>query len=108
MGVGAIGAGASLSGSAGGSPPSRPATLGADLAKYEAQLSDWTFCASGKSPEGKAKIVQLNDRITSIKTQIHKADRAAIAARAAAPAPSAAPVRSAGPMALGNLVDVYA
>jgi hypothetical protein len=111
MGTGAIGSVAGVPGNAIGAAQPRPVNLDADLAKYEGQLSDWTFCPSGKTPEGKVKIAQLSDRVSSIKTQMHKAEQARAAANApAAAAPRvAAPVRAgAEPKALGTHVDVYA
>lgn len=109
MGIQAIGSGgAAVSGA--GTPASQPANLDAELAKYQGQLADWTFCPSGKTPEGKAKIQQISERIGTIKTQMHKAQQARAAAKAPAAAQSqeGAPARVASDSkALGHRVDVY-
>jgi len=58
------------------SPVPAPAPVNADaqLAKYQSQLSDWVQCPSGKTPEGKAKIAELTDKIQSLKSQMKQAD----------------------------------
>ena len=49
--------------------------LEARLAQYETKLSDWVHCASCKTPEGKAKIAEITDKINEIK-QLQKAAEA--------------------------------
>ena len=121
MGIGAIGSSAGAAAAAAvGVPARRPANLDGDLAKYEGQLSDWTYCASGKTPEGKVKIAQISDKISTIKAQMHQADQASAAAKAvvAKPAAPASTIRvtdvvspnartSAATTALGGTIDVY-
>jgi len=57
-------------------PQAAPANASAELAKYESQLSDWVHCASSKTPEGKAKIAEITDKIESIKAQVKRAEDA--------------------------------
>jgi hypothetical protein len=56
--------------------PAAPANAGAELAKYESQLSDWVHCASCKTAAGKAKIAEITDKIQAIKTQMKRAEEA--------------------------------
>lgn len=46
----------------------------AQLAQYEIQLSDWTHCSSCNTPEGKAKIAEISDKISEIKQRIKSAE----------------------------------
>lgn len=46
------------------------AGLDPQLAKYKAQLSDWVNCDSCNTPEGKAKIQELSDKIAVIEQKI--------------------------------------
>ncbi len=49
--------------------------LEAQLAQCERQLSDWVNCASAKTPEGKAIIQKLSDKVSEIKHRIEAADK---------------------------------
>lgn len=40
------------------------------LDKYKVQLADWVNCPSCKTPEGKAKIQELSDKIAAIEQKI--------------------------------------
>jgi hypothetical protein len=51
--------------------PAAPANVGTEPAKYESQLSNWGFCASSKTSEGKAKIA---DKMESIEAQVKRAE----------------------------------
>jgi hypothetical protein len=44
--------------------------LDVQLDKYNVQLADWVNCPSCKTPEGKAKIQELSDKIAAIKQKI--------------------------------------
>ncbi len=44
--------------------------LDAQLDKYKSQLADWVNCPSCKTPEGKAKIQELSDKIAAIEQKI--------------------------------------
>ena len=98
------------------------ATAGFDpqLARVEAQLADWLTCPSRNTPDGKAKIRELTDRIGAIKQRLRSAEiQAQIrrpaaasprgAAPAAAPAASASPTRSAQAAAtpLGSRINIF-
>lgn len=48
--------------------------LNAQLARYQMQLADWESCASCKTPEGKAKIADLADKISNVKLRMKSAD----------------------------------
>jgi peptidoglycan hydrolase CwlO-like protein len=95
------------------------------LAKYQAQLADWEHCPSHTTPEGKAKIKELQTKVDELKQQQKSADarrsaqrqgaRASAPVSATAPANNAAPstaATSAAPSAppdspLGGTVDVF-
>ncbi len=70
-GIGAIGstvfpgqAGAGKSGAA----------LEAQLAQYQIQLADWVSCPSCNTPEGKAKIQDLSNRVSETQRSIKAAE----------------------------------
>lgn len=88
-----------------GTPAARPAGGGLDaqLAHYQVLLSDWVHCPFCDTPEGKARIAALTDKVTQIEQQIQARDRTR-QAPPAAPGPSA-PAGPAGP--LGTRLDVY-
>jgi hypothetical protein len=44
--------------------------LDAQLDKYKVQLADWVNCPSCKTPEGKAKIQELSDKIAAIEQKM--------------------------------------
>jgi hypothetical protein len=44
--------------------------LQSQLARCEAQLSDWITCPSGKTPEGKAIIAKISSKISDIKQRM--------------------------------------
>ncbi len=41
-------------------------TLEAQLDKLQIQLADWVSCPSSKTPEGKAKIKEISDKVSEI------------------------------------------
>lgn len=48
--------------------------LAAQLARYQVQLADWVSCPSCKTPEGKAKIRELSDKVRETQQRIDTAD----------------------------------
>jgi hypothetical protein len=58
--------------------------LEAQLNRYQIQLADWCNCPSGKTPEGKAKIQDLQNKANAVQAQLDR-----IAAAKAAQASSA-------------------
>jgi len=102
---------ASFSGA--GSAGSRQSVgLDAQLAQCQRQLGDWTACASAKTPEGRAKIQELSDKIGQIKAEMQKADAASPRQRVDTPVSSPGPIAggaipSAGP-GPGRILNVYA
>lgn len=92
------------------------AGLDAQLARYQVQLSDWVHCPSSKTPEGKAKIEQIYDKISAIKRQMQSADSAKQAMHQSPTSTSAAgpaafgmlPVQNARTATAGNRIDTYA
>jgi hypothetical protein len=59
---------------AGQSGAGSTAGLEGQLARYQVQLADWVNCPSCKTPEGKAKIQELSDKVSEIKLTIKAAD----------------------------------
>ena len=94
--VGAVGSSASNGYS---SPVKTNAGLEAQLERYKGKLSDQETCPSGKTPEGRANIKQLEEQISEIKNRIAAADTRKNQADKPAPVPSAG---------LGMNLDVYA
>ena len=58
-----------------GGQPSR-ASLDADLARYQKQLSDSVNCASSKTLEGKTHIQELSNKISSTQERIQQVEAA--------------------------------
>ena len=50
-----------------------PAGLEAQLAKYKVQLADWVSCPSCNTPEGKAKIQELSNKVSDTQQRIKAA-----------------------------------
>lgn len=62
------------------SPGSGGSTAGleAQLTRYQKELSDCVNCESSKTPEGKANILELQVKISSVKERIEKAKNDAV------------------------------
>lgn len=75
------------------------------LSRCIRQLGDWQACPSGKTPEGKRIIENLQSQIRSMESRIASAGTGA---GAQPPATSAAPRASQGHPVMGRLVDVFA
>jgi len=63
----------------GSSSYSRPAGTGtsivgleAQIGQYKIKLADWVNCPSCKTPEGKAKISDISNKISNIQARIEK------------------------------------
>ena len=67
--VQAVGSAGVATGSDGGASTG---VLEAQLNRYQIQLSDWCNCPSGKTPEGKAKIQQIQDQTDAVKAQLDR------------------------------------
>jgi hypothetical protein len=80
-----------------------PADGQATLDRLQHQLSDNVNCASARTPEGKATIAALEDRIAALKDRM--AGKAPAYAAASAPAEPAAAARTGS--ASGGVIDVY-
>ncbi len=97
------------------------AGLESQLAKCQVQLADWVSCPSGKTPEGKAKIAALSDRISNIEQRMKTADAVRQNQKAASlkdsvaqspsPQPDGAQPSPMSPPSIGSLgsrIDVHA
>ena len=71
------------------------------LARCVRQLGDWQACPSGKTPEGKQIIQNLQSQIRNIESRI-----AGTTHGAAAPSATASP--SQRPDSIGSLLNVFA
>jgi len=82
-----------------------PASLQAQLQRFEQQLSDCVNCASAKTPRGKADIQAIAVRISQVRERIAEADGAR-----AAPGAGVEPARSAPSAGApqGGIIDVFA
>lgn len=54
-------------------PGQSTAGLETQLAKYQVQLADWVSCPSCKTPEGKAKIQELSNKVSDTQQRIKAA-----------------------------------
>jgi len=54
-------------------PGQSTAGLEAQLAKYQVQLVDWVSCPSCKTPDGKAKIQELSNKVSDTQQRIKAA-----------------------------------
>jgi len=92
--------------------------LQAQLQKCQNQLADWVGCPSGKTPQGQAKIQQIQSQTASIKArmariEMQKAQQAAATLAGASPATASAPgadaaVSSMPRASTGGLIDTFA
>lgn len=79
--------------------------LEAQLERCRKQLSDSVNCTSSKTPEGKARIEELSNRISEIKTRIEKSAAEKQQIQPGANIPSSLP----NPLTtVGLRLDVYA
>lgn len=83
------------------------AGLDAQLARYRTQLADWRGCPSCNTPEGKAKIAEISDKISAIKRLQEAADPAARKQGLGTAEPPDS-LRSRKNDAIGSRLDVYA
>ena len=97
--------GSTLSVGTGGSAASA-GVLEAQLARYEIKLADWCHCPSGKTPEGKQKIAELQAKADAIKAQLQQVEAARSQQKVAATSPPAESRPADGRSALGNSIDV--
>jgi hypothetical protein len=89
-------------------PPGKStAGLEAKLARYQTQLADWRGSPSCKTPEGKAKIAEISDKINAIKSLQEAADPAARKLGIGMVEPPDR-LRSRENDAIGNRLNVYA
>ena len=87
-----------------------PADGQATLARLQHQLSDNVNCASAKTPEGKATISAIEDKIKALKETMDGKPAAAapVAGGAIATAPTA-PTATPGAVSVsGGVIDTYA
>ena len=92
---------ATASAYAGGKPS--PASLQAQLQRFQQQLSDCVNCASAKTAKGKSDIQAIAARISQVRQNIAEADRN----QPASPAQAASPAAS-GNVLQGGTIDVFA
>ena len=86
--------------------PSGASSVGlqGQLAKYEKELAACVNCASVNTPEGKAKITEVTNRISQIKERIAQASEAT----PQSPPSSEPRPLSAGESHLGSIIDIKA
>lgn len=93
-----------------GTPP--PADGQATLDRLQHQLSDNVHCASAQTPEGKAAISAIEDRIAALKDRMAGKPSATPASAPETSAGAGTPATSAGTARIGSasggVIDVYA
>ena len=82
--------------------------LQAKLDKCVRQLSDWQGCPSGKTPQGKQIIQDLQTQIRNLEGRIASADQPSLIAGAAALRTSTPNSGNRSILTTGSLVDAYA
>lgn len=84
--------------------------LEAQLNRYQIQLADWCNCPSGKTPEGKAKIQQIQAKADAVKAQLDRIEAAKTRQPSTADAANAPPAAQSAPLptSLGGFLDVLA
>jgi len=81
--------------------------LNAQLAKYQVQLADWTNCPSCTTPDGKAKIAEIANKISDIKRSLQSAELAKPETRSLSG--TSTPIDSAlKATGVGSLISIYA
>lgn len=81
--------------------------LDAQLAKYQVQLADWTNCPSCTTPEGKAKIAEIADKISDIKLSMQSAELSKPETRSLSG--TSTPIEAAlNTTGVGSLISIYA
>ncbi|MBV8657305.1 MAG: hypothetical protein JO142_05700 [Burkholderiales bacterium] len=102
------------------SPDAALGAVDAQIASYEVKLADWVNCPSCKTPEGKAKIADLQTKIAGLKQQKQTIEQRRLSKQAQTPA-----IASAGAVqgdalqtqpthlphhlgSLGNRLDIFA
>lgn len=68
--IGAASGSAAIGQTPGASPGASAGALQAQLQKCQNQLADWVDCPSGKTPQGQAKIQQIENQTAGIKAQL--------------------------------------
>ena len=94
----------------GGSRPGGAGILQTQLSRYETQLADWCNCPSGKTPEGKKIITDLQKKADAIKMQIKQIEDVRVRGGDSTPPVPGASRSSQGNFssASGSRLDVYA
>ncbi len=95
---------------AGLNKPSGAGILQTQLSRYQTQLADWCSCPGGKTPEGRKKITDIQQKADAVKLAIRKIEDArARQTSASAPVATAPqPSRNDSTALVGSRVDVYA
>lgn len=53
-------------------PDASGGVLEAQLSRYQTQLADWCNCPSGKTPAGKEKIQELQNKVDAVNAQLER------------------------------------
>jgi hypothetical protein len=84
--------------------------LEAQLNRYQIQLADWCNCPSGKTPEGKAKIQQIQAKADAVQAQLDRIEAAKTRQPSTSNPVIAPPAAQSAtlPTSLGGFLDVFA
>lgn len=80
----------------GGGRPGGAGILHTQLDRYQSQLADWCNCPSGKTPEGKRIIADLQQKSDAIKSQLKQSEEVTGGAAGSVAAASARALSSSG------------
>lgn len=84
-------------------PEASSGVLEAQLSRYQTQLADWCNCPSGKTPAGKKKIQELQDKVDAVKAQMERIAAAKAQRQSTVGQVNRSPITSAG-----GWVDAFA
>jgi hypothetical protein len=82
--------------------------LAAQYARLQRQLADWECCSSAKTPEGKAKIKEISDKVKVVETRLVETQTANSDQRPVLPLTRSAPVEPSTPVRRLSLLNVHA
>ena len=84
------------------------ASLDAQMQRYQRQLSDCVYCQSAKTPEGKAAIDKVNEKISMVKTQMEAAEEQRFTKEKSRGGSAQTPTTGGITETVGNNIDTFA
>lgn len=89
-------------------PEASSGVLEAQLSRYQTQLADWCNCPSAKTPAGKDKIQELQNKVDAVNAQLERIATAKAQRQSTADRTNRSPNSSATGTVVGGWVDAFA